>query len=310
MTSAQLIAIAAVLLPALAVVLWPVLRRGPGEVDQPGISPADRRLELLDERTTVYRSLRELAFDHEAEHLSDEDYAALRGRYENQAAAILSALDALEPAIADRPPSASTPGIERPIKRGFARHPAVLAGSAAALLVFGVLIGLNAARFTGPSDGAPPAMSGGPGAPATASPMPPVAGVEPGKPIPPEIMAGMLRAARQSLEAGRYAEAIAAYQAVLKRDPKNVDAMTHLGLIVALGGHADAALEAFDKALAIEPTYAPAHLYRGQVLYEVKRDTPGAIAAWERFLALVPQGQDHDLVAARVSEARAKTPAR
>src|SRR4029450_12863456 len=33
-----------------------------------------------------------------------------------------------------------------------------------------------------------------------------------------------------------YGEAIAAYQAVLKRDPKNVDAMTHLALIVAIGG--------------------------------------------------------------------------
>ena len=44
--------------------------------------------------------------------------------------------------------------------------------------------------------------------------MPPVAGIEPGKPIPPEMLAGMLRAARASLAAERYSEAIAAYQAV------------------------------------------------------------------------------------------------
>ena len=44
----------------------------------------------------------------------------------------------------------------------------------------------------------------------------------------------MLQAARQSLFEGRYSEAIAAYQAVLKRDERNVDAMTHLGLIVAV----------------------------------------------------------------------------
>ena len=38
-------------------------------------------------------------------------------------------------------------------------------------------------------------------------------------------------------------------------------------------------------------TTRPGYLYRGQVLYEVKRDYPGAIKAWERFLALVPQGK-------------------
>ena len=114
----------------------------------------------------------------------------------------------------------------------------------------------------------------------------------------------MLSAARLSLMAGRYSEAIAAYQAVLKRDPKNVDAMTHLGLIVAIGGHADAALEAFDKAASIDPAYPPIHLYRGQVLYEVKHDYPGAIKAWQRFLTLVPNGEDHDRVVALVKDAQ------
>ena len=97
---------------------------------------------------------------------------------------------------------------------------------------------------------------------------------------------------------------------MLKRDPKNVDAMTHLGLIVAIGGHADAALETFDKALEIDPGYPPVYLYRGQVLYEVKQDYSGAIQSWERFLALVPQGEDHDRVVALVEQARSKQGAR
>ena len=108
----------------------------------------------------------------------------------------------------------------------------------------------------------------------------------------------------------RYAEAIAAYQAVLKRDSKNVDAMTHLGLIVAMGGHADAALETFDKALKIDPKYAPALLYKGQVLYEVKSDYAGAIKAWERFVSLTPPGEDRQRVAVLIEEARSKAPGR
>ena len=120
------------------------------------------------------------------------------------------------------------------------------------------------------------------------------------------MLRGMLQAARASLFEGRYGEAIAAYQAVLKRDPKNVDAITHLALIAALAGHADDALVAFDKALAIDPNYPPALLYKGQVLYDLKRDREGAIGAWERFLKVVPSGEDHERVKRLIAESRAK----
>jgi cytochrome c-type biogenesis protein CcmH/NrfG len=125
------------------------------------------------------------------------------------------------------------------------------------------------------------------------------------RPVSPEVMRGMLQAARGSLSEGRYSEAIAAYQAVLKRDPKNVDAMTHLGLIVAIGGHADSALETFDKALAIDPDYAPALLYRGQVLYEMKKDVTGAVSAWERFIKVAPSAEDRERVKKLIAEAKA-----
>ena len=87
----------------------------------------------------------------------------------------------------------------------------------------------------------------------------------------------MLQAARASLVAGRYGEAIAAYQAVLKRDPKNVDAMTHLGLIVAIGGGSTPTARSRRSTARWRsiPNYPPALLYRGQVLYEVKKDVAG-----------------------------------
>jgi tetratricopeptide (TPR) repeat protein len=188
-------------------------------------------------------------------------------------------------------------------RRGFARHPVTLAVGTALILIFGIVIGLNVRRFAEPDT--PMAAPGSPNvAQGRGGVGPPNVQLDPGKPIPPAMLAGMLSAARQSLMAGRYSEAIAAYQAVLKRDPKNVDATTHLGLIVAIGGHADAALEAFDKAASIDPAYPPIHLYRGQVLYEVKHDYPGAIEAWQRFLTLVPNGEDHDRVVALVKDAQ------
>jgi len=300
MSSPQLAAILLVVIPALAIVLWPLVRPGAATAAR-GVPAADRRLELEEEKAAVYRALRELAFDHEAGHLSDDDYRGLRERYEGQAAEVLRALDALGPTLPAGPAEAMVSGEPaRPAR--WTRHPLALGAGAVAVLAFGLLLGLSIGRFTTPE---PPEMAAGP--PPGQSPVgPPMAKLEPGTPIPPAMLAGMLDAARQSLTAGRYGEAIAAYQAVLKRDPKNVDAMTHLGLIVAIGGHADTALETFDKASKIDPNYPPPYLYRGQVLYEVKRDYPGAVKAWQRFLVLVPNGEDHERVVALVKDAQDK----
>ena len=315
----QAIAILAIALPALIVVLWPLLRRAEGPATEPGSAfGADPRLELVEERDAIYRALRELAFDHESGLIEDDDYRELRARYEGRAAEVLRALDALAPVAAEpqAPAAAPRPSAAPGVAPSPARSPALLAMGAIAVLVFGVVLGLSIGRFTEPDQtatggmaGGAPAIAPGPLAPGTTPSGPgPVAGGS-GKAIAPEMLAGMLGAARQSLSEGRYQEAIAAYQAVLKRQPQNVDAMTHLGLIVAIGGHADSALETWDKALRIDPDYAPAYLYRGEVLYEVKRDFPGAIESWKRFLALVPSGQDHDRVQEMIGKAQAARPA-
>jgi cytochrome c-type biogenesis protein CcmH/NrfG len=46
------------------------------------------------------------------------------------------------------------------------------------------------------------------------------------------------------------------------------------------------------------------------VLYEQKQDYAGAVAAWERYMALTPGGEDRDRVAELVKRARDKQPAR
>ena len=290
------ILIAALLIgvPALAFTLWP-LRRGQGRALLP--LPPDEREQWLEAKTAALRALRELAFEHDAGHISDADYADLCARYEGEAAAALTALDRL--GATPTPPPTTSRETDSPA-RGW-RHPAALAASGVALLVFGVLLGVGIVRYTEPDQtpAAPPVMP-----PMAAAPETPTTGSAP-RSVSPEVMRGMLQAARGSLSEGRYSEAIAAYQAVLKRDPKNVDAMTHLGLIVAIGGHADSALETFDKALAIDPDYAPALLYRGQVLYEAKNDVAGAVRAWERFVKVAPSAEDRERVKKLIADAKA-----
>ena len=290
--------------PALAWILWPIVRRGDDGTPVLRLAP-DAREGLREDKRAALRALRELEFEHGAGHVSDADYAELRARYEGEAAAILTELDRLgEPPTA---PSRPAPEAAAGASRSAWRHPLALAGSAAALVFFGVALGVLVVRYTEPdqSRGAPGMGMAGAGMPG-AGDAPSMANAPRG-PVTPEMLQGMLQAARQSLFAGRLNEAIAAYQAVLKRDPKNVDALTHLGLVLVLGAgpqHADQALEMFDKALAIEPDYPPALLYRGHVLLEVRKDTAGAIKSWERFVKVVPPGEDRDKVQQLIAQAR------
>lgn len=302
--TATLVAVLAIGVPALAWTLWPLV--GPRGRARGLPPPPDRRQQLEEEKRAALAALRELAFEHASGHIGNEDYAELRARYEGEAAQVLTELDRLAP------PERARPAVPEPTpaSRSAWRHPVALGTGAVLLLAFGIVLGTGIARHTEPDQAAGvPAPGSRPLAalepPPGAGPGAPAGGGAP-RPVTPEMLRGMLSAARESLFAGRYGEAIAAYQAILKRDPKNVDAMTHLGLIVAIGGHADTALETFDKALAIDPSYPPALLYRGQVLYEAKQDTAGAIKAWEKFLAVSPPGEDRERVQTLIRDARAK----
>jgi len=306
-TLAVTLAVVIVGLPAIAFVVWPLTRRSGSGALLP--LPVDAREQLAEDRRAALRTLRELEFEHAAGHVSDADYADLRARYEAETATILAELDRLgaAPAVPTVEPSAARPVAAR--GSGW-RHPVAIAVAAVALVVFGVGLGVGIVRYTEPDPNAGAPM---PGSRPLAGPEAPSAANAPRGPVTPEMLQGMLQAARTSLFARRYNEAIAAYQAVLKRDPDNVDATTHMGLIAVIaaqGEHGpemvDRALALFDKALASDPNYLPALLYRGQVLYEVRKDVPGAIKSWEKFVALAPPGEDRDHVAKMLADARAQ----
>ncbi len=297
-------------LPAAAFALWPLMRaRGRPAPLLP--LPTDERDQLMEAKRVALAALRELDFEHGAGHVSDSDYSELRARYEAEAAETLRALDALGPA-----PTPSVAPAPLPGRASGWRHPAALAVAAVALLVFGVALGVGIVRYTEPERMADAAPTGSRPLASLDAPTPggpPSAANAPRGPVTPEMLQGMLQAARESLFAGRYSEAIAAYQAVLERDPNNVDALTHMGLIAAVaarGEHGpemiDRALGLFDRALKLSPDYPPALLYRGQVLYEAKKDTAGAIRSWERFVQVTPPGEERARVERMIAEAKAR----
>ena len=299
------LAVVVIGLPAMAFAVWPLLRRAGGGTLLP--LPLDAREQLAEDRRAALRTLRELEFEHAAGHVSDADYADLRARYETDTAAILTELDRLGAAPAATASTAEAPAA--PPRAGW-RHPVAIGVAAVALVTFGVGLGVGIVRYTEPDPNAGTPM---PGSRPLAGLEAPGAANAPRGPLTPEMLQGMLQAARASLFARRYNEAIAAYQAVLKRDPDNVDATTHLGLIAAIaaqGEHGpemvDRALGLFDRALERDPNYPPALLYRGQVLFEVRKDVAGAIKSWEKFMAVAPPGEDRDRVEKMLSDARAQ----
>jgi len=99
-------------------------------------------------------------------------------------------------------------------------------------------------------------------------------------------------------------EARLVYERVLAREPRNVEAITHLGGVLFQEGRVDEALAKVEAALRVDPAYVHAHWDRTQYLFYGKRDFPAAVTAAQAFLAVVPQGPDADNVRKLMAEAQ------
>ena len=270
-----------------------------GDVDPVAAFADDERAGLENEKLITLRALRELELDRVAGRVTEDDYQDLRARYEGKAVAVLRRLEALGPAAAPRrvAPSPAPVGATP-----WTRQPVALGVMGAGLLVFGVVLGVLVSRYSIPAPPEPGMTSAGPGMPPLVAPAP---SGGPPRPLSKEMLQGMLQAAHASLDAGRYQEAIAAYTAILRRDPRNVEAITHRGVILALSGQNADALEAFDRALAIDPSYAHA-LWDKAGVQEAQENHAGAIETLQRFVRVVPAGPDRDRAQERIRNAKAK----
>jgi hypothetical protein len=111
----------ALMLTAFAVVSWPLLDSAKGSASQDAEPDAERE-ELLNERDSMYRAIKELDFDYELGNLSSHDYESLRERYRSRAAAVLHSLDRpASPQRAKKAPTAT--GEPAPIPEGRATAP-------------------------------------------------------------------------------------------------------------------------------------------------------------------------------------------
>ena len=288
----------AVLLAGLALAAW-YLRRwsgrapeDPGEAPDPELlarvraaaaasefSPAPPGEPADEEQLRLYRDLRELDFDRQAGKLSEEDYGALRQRYERQAARRLEELGDSAASLPE-PPMTETPKGNR--------RTWTLAAWAAALLVGGITLGLLLGQSLRPRTSTEDSITGdfltgtGP------------SGI--GRPGASESPAAALRRGQEAFQRKDFKNAIEAFRSVLANDPGHPVANAYMGMVLAQAGHVDAALEALDRALERSPDLPLALWAKGMILHQDGRDPAGARQHLQRLERLLPEGDQRNAI--------------
>jgi hypothetical protein len=283
---------------------------------------------------TAYAAIQELDDDLAAGRIGKADHEELKRKSERQAAALVARLRDAERAASREPSRVSS----RPSFGTTLKSPLGLTIGGVALLAFGVVLGVLVARFTAndnaqavvasgaggggvmsvpagmPPGGMPPAgaMSGPGGQPVGPAGRPPGAGeVSPAldalrKDVEVENppIKKLLAFANQALEEGHVPAAIWGYKRVMSREPKNVEAITQIGLILAQGNHMDQGLARIDEAISIDAKYPKAYWNKANILFHGKGDFTGAAASLETYLKLVPTGEHAEQARALLAQAR------
>jgi tetratricopeptide (TPR) repeat protein len=237
-----------------------------------------QREELLEQREFLARSLRDLDAELAAGDIDDRDYVRLKERYTARADAVRRALE---------PPTGAQDNggrleVDRTRSHGPGRPRRRSAVVAASVALFAVLAGLLVAYGAGRR---------APGSAITGS-------------ITATGVQDQLTQAQNDLGNGKYLDAVKLFDAVLRTDPRNPEALAYRGWILRLTGVAanDPSLTArgwasIQAAEAADPSYADAHFFAGEILLRDRHDGAGAAIEFRKVLssdpppALVPEVQ-------------------
>ena len=108
---------------------------------------------------------------------------------------------------------------------------------------------------------------------------------------------------RKAFELGVYEQAAEAYLEVLKKDPRNVEAVRRVGILLFLSGRLEEARLFLEIAQHADPKAAEGWLFLGNLHFQEGRYGE-AIAAWERYLEV--GGEARERVQGLIAMARAQ----
>ena len=119
----------------------------------------------------------------------------------------------------------------------------------------------------------------------------------------PDLLAGL---GNLYYDAQQYPIAVDYYARTLKARPADASVRTDMGTAFWFMGNADRAIAEFNKALTYVPDNPNTLFNRGLVLWKGKADAAGAIADWEKLLAVNPNYQGKAQVEQLLSEAKSR----
>ncbi len=251
--------------------------------------------------------------DRAAGRVDGAQHATMLAEREREAGRLLVALRRAQREARAGETAAGAPREERapassPTSTPWMRQPAVMIPVAVLLVVIGVGAGVLVGRTGSPSSTPVMATNVTPPTPGTT----PSSVLSEGDVFAMKSVAdrsdaptdAILRYAHVALDQGKLDDARREYERVLAKDPKNVEAIDHIGAVLYKQGRVDEALAKVEEALRIEPTYIHALWDRTEYLFYGKEDFPGAVKAADAFLRVVPTGPDADTVKKLQAEAR------
>lgn len=240
------------------------------------------REDLEHQRRFLLDSLLDLEIQLDNGEISRADYEALRDDYTVRAADILRALRTLDepppPPPSPPPPQEPLPLVLQPSLARARERPR----RAIVLTVVLAMVGIALASVLLLAD----ARDKG-----AASPN-------------PQTPAQRLAYAHQLEGDGKAVEALKQYDAVLKAEPDNVEALSYRGWLLKLAGLVDLAQTALDRAVAIDPTFPDARFFRGMLFFQDRNDPVAAIPEFEAYLASKPPAGTEEAVRTVLDQAR------
>lgn len=99
-------------------------------------------------------------------------------------------------------------------------------------------------------------------------------------------------------------KAISAYERALAIDPKNPDVRTDLGTMYREIKDYDRAVREFREAARLDPSHKNSRFNLAIVLQMDKKDIQGAIAAWQDYLRVDPSGERSAMARAQLEQLR------
>jgi len=100
----------------------------------------------------------------------------------------------------------------------------------------------------------------------------------------PDNVEARIQLGNDYFDSRNYEKAVEAYQKAVKINPKNADVITDMGIAYRRLGKHNEAVEAFKRAVGVDPGHAVALFNLGIVYRDDLKNLPAAIKAWEAFL--------------------------